>query len=185
MSFDKQSHQDTVNLQNRQLSSTEDMNKESMEIAKGTTMLTAGMGLGSIAAGKGMFDDAGSRFGGLVDRAKGAFSGDIQPGKPAYELETDVTDPSLGGGIREVAGGSPGSETAGWQDGEFKGAALGGASGGMVGSGLAKALGAKKKWQTTGAGVLGGLAGAWLGGGNDAFSIGMGGLFGGGLGMLI
>jgi len=59
-----------------------------------------------------------------------------------------------------------------------------GVSGGLTAAGLASGLGAKKKWQTTAAGIAGGTALSYLSGGDDPLSMIMSGLIGGGMGML-
>jgi hypothetical protein len=53
----------------------------------------------------------------------------------------------------------------------------------MFGAGIAKAAGAKKRWQTSLAGMVGGMASTWFAGG-AGMSIGLGGLLGGGIGAL-
>jgi hypothetical protein len=61
---------------------------------------------------------------------------------------------------------------------------MGGVSGGLAGGGVAKGLGAKKKWQKGLAGAVGGAAMTYLSGGDSTMSIGGGALIGGAIGAL-
>jgi hypothetical protein len=101
--------------------------------------------------------------------------------KQAAAIGTE--DPSL-----TVGKDYPGQQTSFNQftGGEWKSGATGGIAGGMMGAGLAKTAGARKKWQVALAGTGGGMAATWMaGGGGNPFSMALGGALGGGLGMLI
>lgn len=114
-----------------------------------------------------------------IDRVKGLWSG----------AQTQATgDPSgdtrTGGGTFQSQRGPQPSSWSKFAGGEWKSGAWGGVTGGLMGAGAAKLVGAKKKWQTAAAGAAGGMFSTWMAGGSSPWSMALGGLLGGGLGAL-
>jgi hypothetical protein len=124
------------------------------------------------------------RIGGLQLGVTGGFMG-LQ----AHELMTERQGASTTGtGTRTSAARSGGGSGSGstidnvW--GQRAAWAAGGIGGGMFGAGVAKAAGARKRWQTGAAGAAGGALATGMAGGGG-WSMFIGGMLGGGMGALL
>ncbi len=144
--------------------------KEAADVAAGGMMLKGGLGIAKGMAAKGMFD---VRLG----QAKALYAG----------TPSDKVAPAPGQqyGRRQPSGMRSSTYGEQFAAGGWKSGAAGGISGGLFGAGAARALGARKKWQTAAAGAAGGMISSFMAGGSDPFSIALGGALGGGLGMLL
>jgi hypothetical protein len=151
------------------------LQREAADVAKGGMYLKGGLALGQAAYAEGMFKPGMERlksgYQSLQERATGT--------RPSYKDAPGDFQPA----------GQESSQPSHWSsfsEGGWKSGAAGGVTGGMMGAGLAKTAGAKKKWQTAMAGAGGGMAATWMaGGGGNPFSMALGGALGGGLGFLL
>lgn len=177
MQFEKEKQQGELGFAERKLSMQQKTAKEAAEIAKGGAMFSGGIGLATIAGGKGMFDDAGTQLRGAGDKIRDTFRGGDLPPSGGYDAD-------IGMGAGEVTP-EPGFLDWDMDKQELGGALIGGASGGMMAAGMSKQMGTKKKWKNALIGAAGGMAGSWMAGGDDIYSLGLGGILGGGLGSLL
>lgn len=157
------------------------LEKEAQQTAKAGMFLKGGLALGKAGISSGMFDSGMDRikeFG--TNLRHGVYTAGVDDHESARMGMRDRGTPTTSGS--PSSGPSYGEQftSGGWKSG-----AMGGVSGGAMGAGLAGALGAKKKWQTMAAGAAGGLAGSWMAGASDPYSMALGGILGGGLGALL
>jgi len=168
-----------MSMQAKQFKKSMSMQREAADTAKGGMFLKGGLAIGKAAYAEGMFKPG-------MDKLKGMYNAKF--GKQQLATGTNYSagqadNPTLQGGPSQRSQPSSWDRFSG---GGWKSGAWGGVSGGLMGAGAAKALGAKKKWQTAAAGAAGGMASTWMsGGGGNPFSMALGGALGGGLGMLL
>jgi hypothetical protein len=162
-------------LQKKQFGKQMDVERSAQDVAMGGMFLKGGLGAAKLGYDAGVFDDR-------INQLKGTFGG-----KQAVATGTQPTGPqpsykTAPGNFQRAP--QQQSSFGGFTGGEYKAGLWGGASGGLMGAGAAKALGAKKKWQTMAAGAAGGMFSTWMAGSSNPWSLALGGMLGGGIGAI-
>jgi hypothetical protein len=180
--------------QSKQFKKQSKMELKAAGVAQGQMFLKGGLSVAKAGMTSGIFDDtmgkASDFFGGGSSSRQGLAAGinpqaygENQPQVGASDMPDTRSFGRGQGGLTEGVGRP--SYGQDFTQGGWKSGAWGGVSGGMMGAGAAKALGAKKKWQTGLAGAGAGMLGTFLAGSSNPFSMALGGALGGGLGMLM
>lgn len=181
-------------LQEEELALREQMHGESMEQAREQHKFAVDQAKRSEALAKGTL---GLQTGLTLMKHQDRFSGAIDSGIDrlklgASQLQTKATNYRTDTSAHEryrlsqKQGAERSPSVGGGTDSgmDWGSAVSGGVTGGLLGGSVASLAGGKKKWQSAAAGAAAGAVGSWLAGSDDIFSIGMGGLIGGGMGML-
>lgn len=171
--------QQRLQMDREQFKENQGMQREAADTAMGGMFLSGGLGLAKAGMTSGMFDDR-------ITQAKSWFQGGAS-GKQAAAIDyspSAADNPSQQGGDNlPLSGGQSGWDK--FTGGDWKAGAMGGITGGMIGAGAAKALGARKKWQTAAVGAATGMFSSWMAGADSPWSMALGGMLGGGMGALM
>jgi len=168
--------QQKMAMEKKQFKKSQAMERDAQDVAKGGMMLKGGIGLAGAGFQAGMFDKR-------IAELKGQWGGNKQQLATGANMESDAQMEDSARAVNAPRSGQP-SAFSRFSSGGWKQGAMGGVTGGLMGAGLAKTAGAKKKWQTMAAGAAGGMFSTWMAGSSNPWSMALGGMLGGGLGAL-